>query len=79
MFVILVAFVRPRHGARSGTVFFSYVGLYSVGRFLIEAIRLDSFWIGGFRVAQLASVLGVMIAVVGLAWSKRRAERLAVG
>ena len=69
VFVILVAFVRPRHGARPGTVFFSYIGLYSVGRFLIEAIRLDSFWIGGFRVAQLASVVGVMIAVAGLAWS----------
>jgi phosphatidylglycerol:prolipoprotein diacylglycerol transferase len=79
IFVILITLVRPRHGARPGTVFFSYIGLYSVGRFLIEAIRLDSFWVGGFRVAQLASVLGVMIALGGLAWSKRRAERLAVG
>jgi phosphatidylglycerol:prolipoprotein diacylglycerol transferase len=77
LFVILVAFVRRRHGGRPGTVFFSYIGLYSVGRFMIEAIRLDSFWVGGFRVAQLASILGVMIAVVGLAWSKRRQERLA--
>jgi phosphatidylglycerol:prolipoprotein diacylglycerol transferase len=76
VFVILVAVVRPRHGLRAGTVFFSYLGLYSLGRFIIEAIRLDSFWVGGFRVAQLASVLGVLIAVAGLAWSKRRAERL---
>jgi phosphatidylglycerol---prolipoprotein diacylglyceryl transferase len=79
VFATLVAFVRPRHGLRAGTVFFSYLGLYSVGRFIIEAIRLDSFWVGGFRVAQLASVLGVMLAVGGLAWSKRRAERLVAG
>ena len=42
------------------------------GRFAIEAIRLDSFWLGPFRVPQLASVVGVAIAVAGLAWLHRR-------
>jgi prolipoprotein diacylglyceryltransferase len=44
-----------------------------VGRFLIESVRLDSFWLGPFRVAQLASVLGVAVAIAGLAWTRRRA------
>ena len=43
------------------------------GRFLIESVRLDSFWIGPFRVAQIASVVGVGIAIAGLAWTHRRA------
>jgi prolipoprotein diacylglyceryltransferase len=43
-----------------------------VGRFLIEGLRLDSFWVGSFRVAQLASVAGVVIALAGVAWSLRR-------
>ena len=69
--------MRPRLGSRPGTVFFCYLGLYSIGRFFIEALRLDSFWLGSFRVPQLASVLGLLIAVAGVAWTKRRAERLA--
>ena len=30
-----------------GALFFWYIGLYSVGRFAIESLRLDSFWVGG--------------------------------
>lgn len=77
IFAALVLVVRPRWGTRPGTVFFFYLGLYSIGRFFIEALRLDSFWLGSFRVPQLASVLGVAIAVAGIAWARRRGERLA--
>ena len=67
--------LRPRFKTQPGALFFSYIGLYSIGRFLIEGIRLDSFWLGPFRVAQLASLAGVIVAVVGLAWTRRRAAR----
>jgi phosphatidylglycerol:prolipoprotein diacylglycerol transferase len=73
VFVILVAWLRHRLIRQPGGLFFAYVGLYSVGRFIIESVRLDSFWIGPFRVAQIASVLGVAIAIAGLAWTRRRA------
>ena len=72
VFVILVAWVRPRFRAYPGAVFFSYVGLYSIGRFMIEGLRLDSFWIGSLRVPQLASVAGIAIALIGLAWLRQR-------
>jgi phosphatidylglycerol:prolipoprotein diacylglycerol transferase len=77
VFAALVLFARPRWGGRPGTMFFLYLGLYSIGRFFIEGLRLDSFWLGSFRVPQLASALGLVIAVAGVAWSKRRGERLA--
>ena len=77
IFLLLIAWLRPSLRAKPGSVFFAYVGLYSVGRFVIEGVRLDSFWLGPFRVAQLASVLGVVIAVVGLWWTARRAARAA--
>jgi prolipoprotein diacylglyceryltransferase len=44
-----------------------------VGRFAIEALRLDSFFVAGFRVAQLASVVGVAFAMGGLMWVFRKA------
>ncbi len=43
-----------------------------IGRFLIESIRVDSFWLGQFRVPQLASVAGLCISVVGVLYSRRR-------
>jgi prolipoprotein diacylglyceryltransferase len=44
-----------------------------VGRFFIEALRLDSFWVGSLRVPQLASVAGVLVAAAGLLWVLRGA------
>jgi len=70
IFAALIGWLRPRCGTRPGALFFCYIGLYSVGRFVIEGVRLDSFWLGGFRVAQLASVAGVIVAIAGLAWTR---------
>jgi phosphatidylglycerol---prolipoprotein diacylglyceryl transferase len=75
MFVLLIAWLRPRLRDQPGALFFAYIGVYSIGRFLIEGIRLDSFWVGPFRVAQLASLVGVIVAVAGLAWTRHRAQR----
>ncbi|PYN76058.1 MAG: prolipoprotein diacylglyceryl transferase [Candidatus Rokuibacteriota bacterium] len=79
VFLMLVGWLRPRLRARPGALFFAYIGLYSVGRFAIEALRLDSFWLGPLRVPQLASVAGVLVAVIGMAWTRRRARSLAAG
>ena len=73
MFAALIVWLRPRLREQPGALFFAYLGLYSIGRFAIEAIRLDSFWLGPFRVAQLASLLGVLVAIAGLVWTRRRA------
>jgi phosphatidylglycerol---prolipoprotein diacylglyceryl transferase len=72
VFLVLVLGLRARLRDRPGALFFCYIGLYSLGRFTIEAIRLDSFWLGPFRVPQLASLAGIAIAVAGLAWLHRR-------
>jgi phosphatidylglycerol:prolipoprotein diacylglycerol transferase len=77
MFAALVLWLRPRLREQPGALFFVYIGLYSIGRFAIEAIRLDSFWLGPFRVAQLASLLGVLVAIIGLVWTRRRAAAVA--
>jgi len=74
VFVALMYWLRPRWHDRPGALFFWYIGLYSVGRFAIEAVRVDSFWAGGYRVPQLASVAGVSVSVCGLVWVSRRAR-----
>jgi phosphatidylglycerol:prolipoprotein diacylglycerol transferase len=72
IFLALVWWLRPGLRERPGALFFCYVGLYSVGRFMIESLRLDSFWLDGFRVPQLASVAGCIVAAVGLVVLARR-------
>jgi len=74
VFAALVWLLRPRLRAQPGALCFWYIGLYSVGRFAIEGVRLDSFWVAGFRVAQLASAVGIVIAAAGLIWTHRRAR-----
>ncbi len=75
----MIAWLAPKLKERPGALFFAYVGLYSVGRFAIEGLRLDSFWLGSFRVPQLASILGVVIAIAGLGWTARRSSPVAAG
>ena len=65
--------LKRRLQDKPGALFFAFLGLYSIGRFFIESIRLDSFWLGPFRVAQLASLAFVVVAIGGLAWTRRRA------
>jgi phosphatidylglycerol:prolipoprotein diacylglycerol transferase len=78
VFVVLIGWLRPRLREQPGALFFAYIGLYSIGRFLIEGLRLDSFWLGPFRVAQLASLLGVVVAIIGLMWTRRRGGTVAL-
>ncbi|MCW6035712.1 prolipoprotein diacylglyceryl transferase [Spirulina subsalsa FACHB-351] len=51
-----------------GTLFFVYALGYSTGRLWIEGLRMDSLMLGGLRVAQLVSLGGILIGVLGLIW-----------
>ncbi|AUN19111.1 prolipoprotein diacylglyceryl transferase [Clostridium botulinum] len=48
---------------KKGIVFMAYIGLYSLGRFFIEGLRTDSLYLGSIRVAQLISVLGIILSI----------------
>jgi phosphatidylglycerol:prolipoprotein diacylglycerol transferase len=57
---------------KAGTVFFSYIGLYSLGRFFIEGLRTDSLMFGGMRVAQMISLTGIALWIIFLVISNKR-------
>jgi len=57
---------------KRGTVFFSYIGLYSIGRFFIEGLRTDSLMFIGIRVAQLISLTGIALWIIFLAINYKR-------
>lgn len=74
VFLLLVALLRKRLDRAPGALFLAYVGLYSAGRFLTEAIRTDPLMLGPLRVAQLVSLVGVAMAVVGVPFLLRRSR-----
>lgn len=73
VFIILMLVLRK--SKKKGIVFFSYIGLYSIGRFLIEGLRTDSLMFGPIRIAQLVSLCGVIVWIAFLILSKYRKDR----
>lgn len=57
---------KPR--LKVGTLFLVYSVAYSLGRFWIEGLRMDSLMLGPLRMAQMVSLGGMFLGLVGLAW-----------
>lgn len=62
---------------KSGTVFFSYLAMYSLARFLIEPLRVDSVIISGFRVDQVVAFLVIISSFVAILVRFRTIEKKA--
>lgn len=72
VFLVLVFALRRRFQRAPGALFLAYLGLYSVGRFWIEGLRTDSLMLGPLRVAQLVSVIAVVVTAIGIPVLLRR-------
>lgn len=72
VFAILYWVLRRRLEDRAGTLTLCYFALYSVGRFLVEGLRIDSLWLGPFRAAQVMSLILFVLSVGALAVRLRR-------
>ncbi|WP_291564318.1 MULTISPECIES: prolipoprotein diacylglyceryl transferase [unclassified Clostridium] len=64
--VCLLLLYMLKKVSKKGVVFFSYIGLYSVARLFIEGLRTDSLMLGSIRMAQLVSIIGILIWVAGV-------------
>lgn len=73
--LLIVLFFRyPK--AKPGTLFLVYAIAYSLGRFWIEGLRTDSLMLGPLRIAQVVSLIGVAIGLMGLTWLYFRGRSL---
>ncbi|WP_268761774.1 prolipoprotein diacylglyceryl transferase [Carboxydothermus pertinax] len=61
--VFLYLWLNRKKQKYSGEIFLKYLLWYSVGRFIIEGFRMDSFWVGPFRLEQLLSVLLIIFSL----------------
>lgn len=67
VFCILFFLIRKIKGIKDGTIFYSYLLLYSIGRFFIEMCRIDSVLnIAGLHIAQIVSALVFLVALFAI-------------
>jgi hypothetical protein len=56
-------------------LFWTYLGVYSLGRFFVQFYRVDTPFALGLSQAQLLSILTAMVAVWALVFQYQRARR----
>ncbi len=66
--------MRKRQNEK-GNTFFWYLLIYGSGRFIIEQMRQDSLYMGGFRVSQYLSLVLCAVAVCVLVYRAVKGER----
>ena len=72
--IVFVVLSRLIGKVKSGIIFFSYLLIYSFGRFFIEAIRVDSFFVNGFRVDQIVALILFVISGVFIFWKQKQSK-----
>lgn len=74
VFIILVVVALRKKDDNNGIVLGLYLILYSVGRFFIEGLRTDSLMFMGLRVAQLISIVGIIIGIILIIYRKNKRD-----
>ena len=68
VFSLLIALFFQFPKAKTGTLILVYAIAYSLGRFWIERLRVDSLMFGPFRMAQVVSLSLIILGGIGLWW-----------
>lgn len=64
---ILIMFVYRKHGyKKKGDMVYAYFCWYGIVRFFVEAFRSDSLMFMGLKVAQIISIMFIVIGVLGI-------------
>ena len=71
LILIYILFKKKKH---HGIVLGAYLILYSSARFFIEGLRTDSLMFVGLRMAQLISILGIILGAIIIFISIKKAK-----
>ena len=71
---IVLFLVRYYKYLKVGGLTCVYLIWYSIGRFIIESYRTDSLMLGGFKVAQIVSVIMFIVGILGLMIQSRKGK-----
>ena len=60
----LLMILRNRKFVKCGQITGAYLLFYGIGRFFIEALRMDSLIFMGFKVAQIVSIIMIIVGTI---------------
>lgn len=64
---VLITFVYKKHGRKKrGDLASAYLAWYGVVRFWIESMRTDALMVGSLKMAQMVSLLGIAVGILGI-------------
>lgn len=75
LIVLVILLTHRNKKAFDGEVFLLYAVLYSVGRFFIEGLRTDSLMLGSLRVAQIVSLVLILLGTLAIFQIRRRLKK----
>ncbi len=61
---LIILLLLRKANLRRGELFLTYIMWYSFGRFFIEHMRTDSLLIGNLRIAQIVSLIGLVVGAI---------------
>ena len=61
---IIILFIRRNQYCKNGTLVAFYLIWYGTGRFFIEGLRTDSLMLGSFKIAQIVSLIMILIGII---------------
>ncbi len=70
--VVILIIIRRRKNVKLGMQTGFYFIWYSVGRFFIEALRTDSLMLFNLKMAQIISILGIIIGIIIIIYSRKK-------
>lgn len=74
--LIILLIVRRLKGIKVGQISSIYLIWYGTGRLLVESLRQDSLMLGNIKVAQLVSILMIIIGIIILLYKKKKEKYL---
>lgn len=75
VFIILITVIRKNFKEKTGSITCFYLILYSIGRFVIEGLRIDNIYvIFGLPLAQFISLILIIAGIIGLYSVLKRKE-----
>ena len=74
---ILLFILYKKRENQNGIVIGSYMILYSIGRFFIEGLRTDSLMFMNFRIAQIISIVGIILGIIFVLYSLKSNKKAA--
>lgn len=63
-FIVLILARRVFKYIKVGQLTGIYLIIYGVGRFFIESLRTDSLMLGSFKIAQIVSIISILIGLI---------------